>query len=165
MNREFVEKFGVDWMDVLPAWYENRKIPVFFVRDFKVENVTSQEDGEGSLSGFAFSGGFTIPDQANRRSRVSVNVFNDSDVDGVVSFEARDVTFSGMNSRRQGREREKVVTRNFLVKAGTGMQIAVVLKGMTSTFNTNISSNLPTKFFIQGLTNISKTTDTTEYVN
>ena len=164
MNREFVEKFGVDWMDVLPAWYENRKIPVFFVRDFKVENVTSREDGEGSLSGFAFSGGFTIPDQANRRSRVSVNVFNDSDVDGVVSFEARDVTFSGMNSRRQGREREKVVTRNFLVKAGTGMQIAVVLKGMTSTFNTNISSNLPTKFFIQGLTNISKTTDTTEYV-
>ena len=164
MNREFVEKFGVDWMDVLPAWYENRKIPVFFVRDFKVENVTSQEDGEGSLSGFAFSGGFTIPDQANRRSRVSVNVFNDSDVDGVVSFEARDVTFSGMNSRRQGREKEKVVTRNFLVKAGTGMQIAVVLKGMTSTFNTNISSNLPTKFFIQGLTNISKTTDTTEYV-
>ena len=164
MNREFIEKFGVDWMDVLPAWYENRKIPVFFVRDFKVENVTSQEDGEGSLSGFAFSGGFTIRDQANRRSRVSVNVFNDSDVDGVVSFEARDMTFSGMNSRRQGREGEKVVTRNFLVKAGTGMQIAVVLKGMTSTFNTNISSNLPTKFFIQGLTNISKTTDTTEYV-
>lgn len=37
MNREFVEKFGVDWMDVLPQWYENRKIPVFFVRDFKVE--------------------------------------------------------------------------------------------------------------------------------
>ena len=164
MNREFIEKFGVDWMDVLPAWYENRKIPVFFVRDFKVENVTSQEDGEGSLSGFAFSGGFAIRDQANRRSRVSVNVFNDSDVDGVVSFEARDMTFSGMNSRRQGREGEKVVTRNFLVKAGTGMQIAVVLKGMTSTFNTNISSNLPTKFFIQGLTNISKTTDTTEYV-
>ena len=164
MNREFIEKFGVDWMDVLPAWYENRKIPVFFVRDFKVENVTSQEDGEGSLSGFAFSGGFAISDQGNRRSRVSVNVFNDSDVDGVVSFEARDVTFSGMNSRRQGREREKVVTRNFLVKAGTGMRIAVVLKGMTSTFNTNISSNLPTKFFIQGLTNISKTTDTTEYV-
>ena len=164
MNREFIEKFGVDWMDVLPAWYENRKIPVFFVRDFKVENVTSQEDGEGSLSGFAFSGGFAIPDQANRRSRVSVNVFNDSDVDGVVSFEARDVTFSGINSRRQGREGEKVVTRNFLVKAGTGMQIAVVLKGMTSTFNTNISSNLPTKFFIQGLMNISKTTDTTEYV-
>ena len=117
MNREFIEKFGVDWMDVLPAWYENRKIPVFFVRDFKVENVTSQEDGEGSLSGFAFSGGFAIPDQANRRSRVSVNVFNDSDVDGVVSFEARDMTFSGMNSRRQGREGEKVVTRNFLVKA------------------------------------------------
>lgn len=156
MNREFIEKFGVDWMDVLPAWYENRKIPVFFVRDFKVENVTSQEDGEGSLSGFAFSGGFAIRDQGNRRSRVSVNVFNDSDVDGVVSFEARDMTFSGMNSRRQGREGEKVVTRNFLVKAGTGMQIAVVLKGMTSTFNTNISSNLPTKFFIQGLTNISK---------
>ena len=164
MNREFIEKFGVDWMDVLPAWYENRKIPVFFVRDFKVENVTSQEDGEGSLSGFAFSGGFAISDQGNRRSRVSVNVFNDSDVDGVVSFEARDMTFSGMNSRRQGREGEKVVTRNFLVKAGTGMRIAVVLKGMTSTFNTNISSNLPTKFFIQGLTNISKTTDTTEYV-
>ena len=54
-----------------------------------------------------------------------------------------------------------MVTRKFLVKAGTGKQIAVVLKGMTSTFNTNISSNLPTKFFIQGLTNISKTTDTT----
>lgn len=116
MNREFIEKFGVDWMDVLPAWYENRKIPVFFVRDFKVENVTSQEDGEGSLSGFAFSGGFTIRDQANRRSRVSVNVFNDSDVDGVVSFEARDMTFSGMNSRRQGREGEKVVTRNFWLR-------------------------------------------------
>ena len=45
-----------------------------------------------------------------------MNVFNDSDVDGVVSFEARDVTFSGMNSRRQGREREKVVTRNFWLR-------------------------------------------------
>lgn len=34
MNREFVEKFGVDWMDVLPQWYENRKIPVFLCQRF-----------------------------------------------------------------------------------------------------------------------------------
>ena len=164
MNREFIEKFGVDWMDVLPKWYENRKVPVFFVRDFKVENIASPEDEGSSLSEFSFSGDFIIRDQANRRSLVSVSVFNDSDGDGVVSFEARDMIFSGTSSRRQSERGEKVVTRNFLIKAGTGKQIAVVMKGITSTFTTNVSSNLPIKFFVRGMTNISRTTDTTEYV-
>ena len=164
MNREFIQEFGVDWMDVLPKWYENRKVPVFFVRDFKVENIASPEDEGSSLSEFSFSGDFIIRDQANRRSLVSVSVFNDSDVDGVVSFEARDMIFSGTSSRRQSERGEKVVTRNFLIEAGTGKQIAVVMKGITSTFTTNVSSNLPIKFFVRGMTNISRTTDSTEYV-
>ena len=50
--------------------------------------------------------------------------------------------------RRQGSGVEKVSTRNFLIKAGTGKQIAVVMKGMSVMFNTNISNNLPTNFFL-----------------
>lgn len=57
MNREFIQEFGVDWMDVLPKWYENRKVPVFFVRDFKVENIASPED-EGVVFLIFFLGGF-----------------------------------------------------------------------------------------------------------
>ncbi|WP_455508793.1 hypothetical protein [Butyricimonas paravirosa] len=164
MNREFIEKFGVDWMDVLPSWYENRKVPVFFVRDFKVENITSQEDGEGRLSDVTFSGNFVVRDRNNVRSRVLVSVFNDSDIDGVVSFEAREMMSSGINMRRQSRGDEKVATRNFLIKAGAGKQIAVVMEGMSFAFNTNISKNLPTNFLAFGLMGVSKTTDTTEYV-
>ena len=55
-------------------------------------------------------------------------------------------------------------TRNFLIKAGTGKQIAVVMKGMSIMFNTNISNNLPTNFFMSGMLGRSKTTDTTEFV-
>ena len=165
MNREFVEKFGVDWMDVLPQWYENRKIPVFFVRDFKVENITSQENEGDGLSVVTSSGNFVMHDWDNMFSRVSVSVFNDSDIDGVVSFETREMMSSGgINMRRQGSGVEKVSTRNFLIKAGTGKQIAVVMKGMSVMFNTNISNNLPTNFFMSGMLGRSKTTDTTEFV-
>ena len=72
-------------------------------------------------------------DWDNMPSRVSVSVFNDSDIDGVVSFETREMMSSGgINMRRQGSGVEKVSTRNFLIKAGTGKQIAVVMKGMSS---------------------------------
>lgn len=95
MNREFVGKFGVDWMDVLPQWYENRKIPVFFVKDLKVEDITSQENEGDGLAVVTSSGNFVMHDWSNRRSRVLVSVFNDGDVDGIVSFEAREMMSSG----------------------------------------------------------------------
>ena len=165
MNREFVGKFGVDWMDVLPQWYENRKIPVFFVKDLKVEDITSQENEGDGLAVVTSSGNFVMHDWSNRRSRVLVSVFNDGDVDGIVSFEAREMMSSrGVNRRRQGSGDENVFTRNFLIKAGTGKQIAVVMEGMSFMFNTNISNNLPTNFFVSGMMGRSKTTDTTEFV-
>ena len=61
----------------------------------------------------------------------------------------------GINMRRQGSGVEKVSTRNFLIKAGTGKQIAVVMKGMSVMFNTNISNNLPTNFLMSGMLGLS----------
>lgn len=84
MNREFIREFNVDWMDVLPEWYERRKIPVFYVKDFKVESITFSKDEDNIPSGADYN--FVMHDVANMRYRVSVSVFNDSDVDGVVSF-------------------------------------------------------------------------------
>ena len=164
MNREFIEKFGVDWMDVLPQWYENRKIPVFFVRDFKVENITFQENEGDGLSAPMFSEYPANQDWNDMRYRVSASVFNDSDVDGVVSFEAREMYLGGVNARRQDSGDERASARNFLIKAGTGKQIAVVMQGMSITFNTNISNNLPVSFYAMGMMSKSKTTDTTEFV-
>lgn len=116
MNREFIEKFGVDWMDVLPQWYENRKIPVFFVRDFKVENITFQENEGDGLSAPMFSEYPANQDWNDMRYRVSASVFNDSDVDGVVSFEAREMYLGGVNARRQDSGDERASARNFLLK-------------------------------------------------
>ena len=164
MNREFIKKFGVDWMDVLPQWYENRKIPVFFVRDFKVENITFQENEGDGLSAAMFSEYPADQDWNDMRYRVSASVFNDSDVDGVVSFEAREMYLGGVNARRQDSGDERASARNFLIKAGTGKQIAVVMRGMSIMFNTNISNNLPVSFYAMGMMSKSKTTDTTEFV-
>lgn len=162
MNREFIREFNVDWMDVLPEWYERRKIPVFYVKDFKVESITFSKDEDNIPSGADYN--FVMHDVANMRYRVSVSVFNDSDVDGVVSFCANDVVFSGNNLRLQDRNNEHVITRNFLIEAGTGKQISVVMKGWNATFNTNISDNLPTVFLAQGMTGMSETPDTTECI-
>ena len=164
MNREFVEKFGVDWMDVLPQWYENRKIPVFFVKDFKVENITFQENEGDGLSAAMFSEYPADQDWNDMRYRVSASVYNDSDVDGVVSFEAREMYSGGVNARRQDSGDENASARNFLIKAGTGKQIAVVMRGMSIMFNTNISNNLPANFYAMGMMSKSKTMDTTEFV-
>ncbi len=159
MNREFIHEFGVDWMDVLPTWYEEREVPVFYVKDFKQQLVTDTEnndDGSSSVSGEM------VMDMENKRTRASVCVFNDSKIDGIVSFEVNNMMYSGGNSRRQERKSESVITRNFLIKAGTGKQIAVVMNGMNVVFKTNVSNNIPTSFFAQG--SFSTTTDTTEYV-
>lgn len=56
-------------------------------------------------------------DVANMRYRVSVSVFNDSDVDGVVSF-VNDVVFSGNNLRLQDRNNETCYYSEFFDKSG-----------------------------------------------
>ena len=162
VNEAFIREFGVDWMTILPAWYTNRQLPCFFVKDFKVESIARPEDGEYGFSENDFVGVVEMQDHAKRRSRISVSVFNDSDVDGIISFETTNV-FTSSQSRRNRRSGEKTTTRNFLIKAHSGKQITAVMDGFMAVMYTNISRNLPTRFYQQGVI-ASKTSDTTEYV-
>lgn len=162
VNEAFIREFGVDWMTILPTWYTNRQLPCFLVKDFKVESVVRSEDGEDGFSEYDFIGVVEMRDNARRRSRVSVSVFNDSDVDGIVSFVASNV-FTSTQSRQNRRSDETTTTRNFLIKAHSGQQIVAVMDGFTATMSTNISKNLPTRFYQERVV-AAKTQDSTEYV-
>jgi hypothetical protein len=66
-NRAFVEQHGVDWNEVLPRWYEGTVLPAYLVNNFTLEKLEWPD-------------GLAIP------TRVSCDVFNDSDVEGHVTF-------------------------------------------------------------------------------
>jgi hypothetical protein len=67
-NRAFVEQHGVDWNEVLDRWYEGNALPAYLVNNFTIEMI---EWPDGSIP-----------------TRVSCDIFNDSDVEGHVTFAA-----------------------------------------------------------------------------
>ena len=115
-NDKFKSRFGVDWFDVLPAWYTTSQLPAFIVKDYLFRNVEVGQPG--------------------KLYRVEFKVYNDSDVNGVVSL----VTEEMVRPRVI-----ELVTRSYVIPPREGRHIVFTRDDipMMSGMNTNISRNLP----------------------
>ncbi|WP_294139406.1 hypothetical protein [uncultured Sanguibacteroides sp.] len=131
-NEDFIEYFGIDWLKVLPEWYTVNRVPSYIIRDCFIEAV------EGDTK---------EPDYSKRRYRIHASIYNDSDVDGVVSLnysllpkmEAGTAVMAYTNDEMYNRN------QNVLVEAGKAKEIMILCKGQLAqvSLNTNISGNLP----------------------
>ena len=148
-DEAFARSVGVSWKDILPSWYTNNRLPEFLIKEFKVELVeTDKEKGQEQSQSISIGGGGSVffAGSGSEGSRVCVSVFNDSDVDGVISIEARAIKMPpggfSMNLRGQ-RASESVVIHNYLVKANSGKEIVTFFDEGRVSLNTNLSVNIP----------------------
>lgn len=131
-NEDFIKRFGIDWLKVLPEWYTVNRVPSYIIRECFIETV------EGDMK---------EPDYSKRRYRIRASIYNNSDVDGVVSLNyslmpkmeagtaMMTYTSEDMNNRSQ----------NVLIEAGKAKEIIILCKGqlVQVSLNMNISGNLP----------------------
>jgi hypothetical protein len=112
-NRAFVEQHGVDWNEVLTRWHEGTALPAYLVNNFTLEKLEWPD-------------GLAIP------TRVSCDVFNDSDVEGHVTFTT---TF-------QDRSKD---TRHYTMPPHEGKRIVFTLvdSPYEVTLNAHLSRNEP----------------------
>ena len=129
-DAEFREKFGMDWMSVLPSWFECKQIPVYLIQDFRVKYVFS--DGPYSACTLL----------------VEFSIFNDSDVDGIVSLQTSDSPFYAGSSivlASLGDHNIKPIRQTYLIKARTGIKVSLHIPESLpyGGLNTGISRNIP----------------------
>ena len=150
-DETFAREFGVRWRDVLPSWYTNKRLPEFWIKDFKAASVGADKEKADEMNrilSLIGNGSVYIDGLGGSASRVRLTIFNDSDVDGVVSIEARKTEgrpSSGGSAWNFGRRMEEsTITRNYLIKAKSGKEIVTNFDEGMITLNTNLSLNIPT---------------------
>ncbi len=132
-NREFVKRFKMDWLEILPEWYTVDRIPAFLIRDCLIEEIETKDK-----------------DRGHRSYRIQASVYNDSDVDGVVTLNyvvmpSRLKNVGGVVIMNSGQTNDNSKSKNVLVKSKEAKEIVVICEGniMSATLNTNISRNIP----------------------
>lgn len=156
LKQEFSDQFGVGWDEILPLWYTSDEIPAFLIQDILIEKI--EEDISNTDNGIT-----------DTRNRIQFAVYNDSDVDGIISLSMSSSEYSHRGDifftfGESASVSASFADRNFLIKAREGKKIAVVLDGHPSSFciNANIAQNRPNN--IRSLEPVKgKTKDTTQY--
>ena len=159
-NEAFMEQHGVNWMDVLPGWFTHNRLPKYRVKDLFMKTV-----GDGQQRG---------QHSSESAAQISFSVYNDSEVDGVVSLSYtsyfRRQEGSGSSPRADAMRTQiggaENVTMNYLVKAHSGIEASIPLDRppMFLALNTNLSRNLPTRFDVLNTGFPVYTLDTASYV-
>lgn len=133
-DETFGQKFGIRCRDVLSSWYTNKQLPEFLIKDFKVEAVGLDEEKANKMRQIISLSSFgNIIGMHGESSKVRLTIFNNSDVDGVVSLQAQNYTSSF----------GATLTRNYLIKARSGKEIVTHFDGGLVSLNTNLSLNIP----------------------
>ncbi len=118
-QKEFEEEFKVkDLAETLFAWYSQKQLPVFLVR-----NVSLQE----------------FADDGDKKYVVSLDVWNKGEVDGVLSVVTRDKSVNG---------EEDVLSKNYIIPARACRSLHVVYDVWPRDLmiSTNLSQNQPKGF-------------------
>ena len=132
-DKDFSNRFGKSWQKVLPTWYESTNIPRYIIQNLFIENIQTKNQ-----TGFP-------------RSRLRAEIYNDSEVDGVISI--------NYTVQEQGKHE-----LNLLVKAGEAREIAIMSNFIPmATLSTGVSRNLPTHFEIHSLYSTNETPDTASW--
>ena len=128
-DSSFSRQVGSGWSHLLADWYSVDHLPTLWVKDFDVategeepkemtieellERVELMKQGEQVI----FPGGVG-------RMHVRATVYNDSDVDGVVSIRTEKASFDLETKKRVDRIRRNTKISNYLVKAKSGVEIS-----------------------------------------
>lgn len=128
-NAAFREKFGIDGKSVLPACFTGTRIPVYLIQDFHARKVFHN----GPYSACAML--------------VEFSIFNDSDVDGIISLQTSVSPFysGGIIAPSLGEYSVKQLRKPYLIKARTGKKVSLYLPESLPYvgLNTGISRNIP----------------------
>lgn len=129
-DSDFREEFGIDWTSVLPSWLEDKQIPTYLIKDFRVKEV---------LSGGPYSASEVL---------VEFSIFNDSDVDGIVNLQSSCSSFNdggGLVSMSFGDRKIEPLKQSYLLEARTGKKVSLHIPKSLPFFglNTGISRNIP----------------------
>lgn len=84
LKRDFVARFGVDWDSVLSEWRKRKELPAYLLKSFcvtKIDNNRAKGVGQKNVS---WDDLYSNMSPVNIRYWVSIEVYNDSDVDGCV---------------------------------------------------------------------------------
>lgn len=144
-RQAFYQKFGLDWMDLLPSWYEKQGLPAFIVKDYKREmyNLSREQREEIREQQTSYP---EIPVDVScycDSVLVKVSVFNDSDVDGVISIEMPGQMRTFLRDHEEKGTGQEVVGKDYLVPARSGRKITVITGVECDILNTNLSLNVP----------------------
>lgn len=125
----FSRQVGGGWSHLLADWYSVDHLPAFWVKDFEVANV-GKEPKEMTMEEFMErvelmkQGEQVILPGYGGRVHVRATVYNDSDVDGVVSIRTGKASFDLETKKRVDRIRRNTKISNYLVKARRGVEIS-----------------------------------------
>ncbi len=136
---------GVDCKAILSGWYNQKSIPVYVLKKFRVEKIDEcAEDIE--FDQFKLSGLLASEPNKTGKYRVVLELYNDSEVDGIVSLVEQKNT--GLFSRAYYSS-DNIYYRNIKINAGTGKvltllckQIPVLDLGISEIYPRQIKSDL-----------------------
>ncbi len=130
-DEEFTEKFGISWMKVLPEWYTVNQIPSFVILDAYMGDI---DDGKQTKEFW------------NTRSRIYVSIYNDSNVDGLVTLSYKEMSEPKGGRMSMALDNMTNHAENILIEAGKAKEIVIIPERgvISATLNTVISGNVPT---------------------
>lgn len=168
-NQKFNERFGQNWVDYIPDWYTRDQLPTFWVDDFKVEVI-----GEGPMDGVSIEKllanrkegeTLVIPGMTPSPVCVKVKVFNNSNVEGMVSIVFEEVSHE-LTGKTWNRIMSSYSIKSYLIPANSGKEIVTVSDNAPSStvLATNLSRHLPNIVVGRGMFEKKFTRDTVRRV-
>lgn len=137
-NRLFIDKYHVDWQEILAPWFTANRLPRFLIKDLSARSIKEK---------FEQLGYHVV--------RIEASVFNDSEVDGIVSLQTSNSGADGIGSSlslSNGSQVEYLpAEHHYLIPAGTGKNIVLIEYRCLPyiTLGLNLSENIPDHLQIQ----------------
>lgn len=123
----FSRQVGGGWSHLLADWYSVDHLPTLWVKDFEVAKVGEEPEEmteEEFLKLIEQGEQVVFPGTGGERIHVRATIYNDSDVDGVVSILARKFSANWDAKKRVDRINRDIKMSNYLVKARSGVEIS-----------------------------------------
>lgn len=154
MWRVFQERYGVDWKRVFSSWFEQKGIPTYLVKKFEVRVMGRREISKEDFVSWANV--YEKLQSTSHRYQICLEIYNDSEVDGVVALV--DDNNENIHDLSHYGGRYKAV--NVEVKAGEGKSIVWEYDDFCPHLELGISNNMPRRFMERNFPDAEPLADT-----
>ncbi|WP_148375280.1 MULTISPECIES: golvesin C-terminal-like domain-containing protein [Butyricimonas] len=129
LNEQCITKFQIDLENILPDWYTRNHLPAYRIQDYY----------------------FTFTNKITSECRIQFRIFNDSDVDGIITTIEKTLPPRGLAALQQAFDQHKramtIKYQSFKIKAKTGKEFVFLINNFRDfQLSTNISKNFPSQF-------------------